>query len=426
MRSVHRYSRRDLFARRRRAVEVQAMTSAMPLTGNPKLIVCFLRGGLDMFSLIAPYDSADYQQHRTLPGLRMNASNSTDLGLQVNGHRFAVPNTCMKLAQVFAADDLTFVVNTGAPHANKSHFAMQRWMETGTTTAMAKDDGIFARLLERTGTTVDSPRAFTFGTRRPLSLRSSEQTGDVQKVVTARDPRALVFPGPGGAIGIQYENGVRDAYAASQDVELSETAASMFRSFDYIEALKIDTLPTGVMIPDGTFPDTPLGDAMRDIAIMCLKPVGNWCPDTFHVDVGGFDTHSNQDIFSVADGDLGKTLADLSHAMHGLHYMLTQHPTDFVCLTMSEFGRRARENGSGGTDHGDGGVMMVMGQSVKGGVGGSLKGSYTYPNLTLPGDLERTSDYREVLAEMFEKKFSGIDVNYVLNGVGTDRHDVFE
>jgi uncharacterized protein (DUF1501 family) len=117
-------------------------------------------------------------------------------------------------------------------------------------------------------------------------------------------------------------------------------------------------------------------------------------------DVGGWDTHVNQ---GGATGQLANRLSDFSQSIAALVADLGDRMGDVVILTMSEFGRMARENGNGGTDHGHAGAMFVIGGSVRGGkVHGRWPG-LAREQLYEGRDLALTTDFRAVFSEVVSK-----------------------
>jgi uncharacterized protein (DUF1501 family) len=98
---------------------------------------------------------------------------------------------------------------------------------------------------------------------------------------------------------------------------------------------------------------------------------------------------------------------------------------DVTLVTLTEFGRRVEENGSGGTDHGYGQAVLMMGGGVK---GGQVHG--TWPGLApgdlIDGDLNATTDYRQVLAEILEKRCGASSVSDIFPGIGSSRPGVVD
>ena len=133
---------------------------------------------------------------------------------------------------------------------------------------------------------------------------------------------------------------------------------------EMIEAMKIlrAANPTKYQPREGAeYPRSPFGQRLRQIAQLIKADVGL---EVAFADVGGWDTHVNQ---GGATGQLANRLSDFARSVDALVTDLGDRMEDVVILTMSEFGRTARQNGSGGTDHGHAGCLFVIGGPGKGG-----------------------------------------------------------
>ncbi len=131
------------------------------------------------------------------------------------------------------------------------------------------------------------------------------------------------------------------------------------------------------------------------------------------IDLGGWDTHFAQ---GGSTGQMAGLLADLSAGLAAFHADLAAHLGHVTVVAMSEFGRRAAENGSLGTDHGHGSMMMVLGGNVQGGkVHGNWPGLRD-GQLIGPGDLAVTTDYRDVLGEICLKRLNNAALAEIFPG----------
>jgi len=130
-------------------------------------------------------------------------------------------------------------------------------------------------------------------------------------------------------------------------------------------------------------------------------------------DVGGWDTHVNQ---GSSTGQLAQRLDDFSRSIAALVTDLGDRMDDVVIMTMSEFGRMARENGNRGTDHGHAGALFVIGGDVKGGkVHGKWPG--LEPEQLYEGrDLALTTDFRAVFAEVVGKHLGAHSLDRIFPG----------
>jgi uncharacterized protein (DUF1501 family) len=141
------------------------------------------------------------------------------------------------------------------------------------------------------------------------------------------------------------------------------------------------------------YPATPFGNGMKQIAQLMKANLG---VETAFTDIGGWDTHHNQ---GSVNGELANRLKDFSDGISAFWRDMGDDAENITLVTMSEFGRTAEQNGTGGTDHGHANVMFVLGGSVKGGrVYGKWPG-LAREQLNESRDLAVTTDFRQVLAE---------------------------
>ncbi|HVF47027.1 MAG TPA: DUF1501 domain-containing protein, partial [Pyrinomonadaceae bacterium] len=156
------------------------------------------------------------------------------------------------------------------------------------------------------------------------------------------------------------------------------------------------------------YPNTALGRSLRQIAQMIKAGVGL---EVAFAESGGWDTHTNQGLGNnPSAGQLANLLRDFAGAIAAFGTDLGKRMDDVVLITMSEFGRTARENGSRGTDHGHGNSMLILGGAVRGGkVYGDWKG--LKPDQLNEGrDLAVTTDFRDVFAEAAHKHMGAKDL----------------
>jgi uncharacterized protein (DUF1501 family) len=151
---------------------------------------------------------------------------------------------------------------------------------------------------------------------------------------------------------------------------------------------------------DRPYPESEFGLGLRQIAMLIKAEVGL---EVAAIDVGGWDTHFAQ---GGSEGVMAGLVADLAQGLAAFHADLLDHASRLTVVTMSEFGRRVQENGSLGTDHGHGSLMLLLGGHVAGGrVHGRWPG-LGEGQLVGPGDLAVTTDYRDVLAEVCLKRLN--------------------
>jgi len=159
--------------------------------------------------------------------------------------------------------------------------------------------------------------------------------------------------------------------------------------------------------PVTNYPDTEFGLALKQTAMLIKAEVGL---EVSAIDLGGWDTHFAQ---GSSTGIMPNLMKDLAEGLAAFHADMADHQHQLATVTMSEFGRRASENGSLGTDHGHGSMMMVLGGNVDGGkVHGQWPG-LAEGQLIGPGDLAVTTDYRDVLSEILTKRLNNPATNEI-------------
>ena len=158
------------------------------------------------------------------------------------------------------------------------------------------------------------------------------------------------------------------------------------------------------------YPNSEFGNNMKQIAQLLKANLG---VEAAFTDVSGWDTHQNQ---GSVNGQLANRLRDFSSSIAAFWRDLGDSAENVTLVTMSEFGRTARENGTGGTDHGHANAMFVLGGNVKGGkVYGRWPG-LDNDQLNEGRDLALTTDYRQVLGEVVNKTLGATNLDLVFPG----------
>jgi uncharacterized protein (DUF1501 family) len=273
----------------------------------------------------------------------------------------------------------------GSPDPTRSHFDAQDFMESGTPGVKSTEDGWLNRALVATGDPQKDAafRAVALGTTLPRMLSGQAPALAVGNVndfgVAPRNPQAQPLA-----------NTFESMYAASVDAVLHGTA---HETFDAVKMLKAADPAkyrpaAGVVYPKGRF-----GDALKQTAQLVKANLGVQVAFT---DIGGWDHHVNE---GASEGQLGRLLKEFGGSLAAFWQDMGALAAETVVVTMSEFGRTARENGTRGTDHGHANVMFVMGGAVRGGkVYGRWPG-LANEQLYEQRDLALTTDFRQVMAE---------------------------
>lgn len=365
-----------------------AMTEAA--TGNAggaaptqrKLVVVMLRGAVDGLNVVAPVGDANYLRLRPTIGL---AAPGMDGGaLDLDGY-FGLHPALASLQPLWRAQKLAFVHASGSPDVTRSHFDAQDYMESATPGRKATPDGWMNRLVATLPGTPTPSRLLGIGPVMPRILSGHAAAVNLPNGAGATKADALDRPAVGAAFDQLYADNARfgRAYADGRSAHKEVMTAA--------ESHEMQIADGGAPLPNG-FPD----DAARLAKLMRNDPRIQLA----FFALGGWDTHAGQ---GTATGQLASRLAPLGQGLAVLADRLGPVFDDTVIVVMSEFGRTARENGNGGTDHGHGNVMWVLGGGVR---GGKVYGDWTGvgdAELNEGRDLPVNTDFRSVLAQISEE-----------------------
>ncbi|WP_426110325.1 DUF1501 domain-containing protein [Massilia sp. PWRC2] len=364
--------------------------SAWAATGTAptqkKLIVVMLRGAVDGLNVVAPVADANYLRLRPTIGLALPGMENGALDL--DGY-FGLHPALAALQPLWAENKLAFVHASGSPDSTRSHFDAQDYMESGTPGRKSTQDGWMNRLVATLPGAATSSRALSIGPVMPRILSGPAAAINLPNGAAATRATILDKKDIGAAFDQLYGSNERfgrayqDGKTAHQEVMAAAAMAA--------EADKSNPADRGAPLPNG-FPD----DAARLALLMRNDPN----IQVAFVDLGGWDTHAGQ---GAGRGQLANRLQPLGQGLATLATRLGPLFDDTTIVVMSEFGRTARENGNGGTDHGHGNVMWVIGGAVNGGkVYGDWQGVGDSA-LNEGRDLPVTTDFRLVLAQIAER-----------------------
>ena len=356
-----------------------ARTVAAAGTRRKLLIAIFQRGAVDGLNMVVPHGDAGYYAAR--PTIAIARPGSAGGALDLDGF-FGLHPRMAPLTPWWQAGHLAVVHASGSPDATRSHFDAQDYMESATPGVKSTRDGWLNRYLQA------------------REVRDAQQP--LQAVaLTTQMPRALQGRAPALAVGRLDDFAVRadaataatfeSAYAGSVDPALSTTAAE---AFDAMRRLAAASRRPYAPAPGVTYPRSPFGQALQEIARLAKADVGL---EIAFAESTQWDHHANE---GGATGQIANRLDDFARGLAALALDLGDRMADTVIVTMSEFGRAVAQNGSGGTDHGHGNAMFVLGGAVKGGhVYGRWPG--LAPEQRHDGrDLAITTDFRDVFAEL--------------------------
>jgi uncharacterized protein (DUF1501 family) len=329
------------------------------------------------------------------------------------GGIFGMHPAMAQLEPFYAAGSFGVIHAVGMEQPNRSHFdAMEEMERAAPGTSL------------RTG-----------WLDRVLGLRDPGQPFQATQMGSNSATAAFLGPAPELAMWSIDSFGLEGAWNATEQTRWDTALRSVHTGApSVIEApavTALDALSTATSLGDAVnyvpangavYPDTGLADALRDVARLIKGNVGL---QVAAVDYGDWDMHADQG--TVDAGWMHDHLGELAAALAAFGTDLGTLLDGVTLITLTEFGRRVEENGSGGTDHGYGQAVMMLGGGVK---GGQVHGAWPTlaPSALIDGDLAATTDYRAVLAEILEKRCraSSANVNSIFPGLGTARPDIVQ
>ena len=335
---------------------------------RPLLVVVFLRGGADALHLVPPVGDPGYAKMRGDLVVR---------GALPFAERFGLHPALAPLDRVVAANRLAAIQSVGLPHPTRSHFEAQDRMEAGDLTNSHWDEGWLARGVARTD---DAFATLALTSALPLSLRGSG-------AFALRDPDDFGLP----HLGARARSLLESQYATAGEGELAGAGRSALAALREFERLRGERgqvrkrrrgRPSGALLTESARHLVDLDAIGLPVAVACLES-------------SGWDTHTRQ---GADEGQMARAIGDLGEALAILYDGLSGR-REILVVVMTEFGRTVRPNGSGGTDHGHGGAMLLLGSRVRGGMYGEWRGLQD-SNLYEGRDLPVTTDYRSVLWEV--------------------------
>mgnify|MGYP003348017930 CR=1 FL=1 len=368
-----------------RTAMAQRQAGVQAGTDRPIVIALFQRGAADGISMVVPFGDPNYLNVRPQIAIRES--------LDLDGF-FGLHPSLAPLKSIYDSGQLAVVHAVGSPDNTRSHFDAQDYMESGAPGNKSVGDGWLNRYMQTAAHAKASPfRAVAF---------------------SANMPRSLMGPAPAVAMTRIGDFGVR-AGAASDTIEGAFEAmyGKVDRGPETFEAVKMlkSANPQQYVAENGAqYPSSAYGQALLQIAQLIKADVGL---EVAFADIGGWDTHANQ---GNERGQLSNRLGEFANGLSALYHDLGDRVRNVVVLTMTEFGRAIRQNGSGGTDHGHASCLFAFGGPVKGGkVYGRWPG--LAPEQLYEGrDLALTTDFRDVFSEVLTKHMGVASVAKVFPG----------
>jgi len=379
---------------------LRRMAYGMELKNVPrgKTLVClFQRGAADGLNVVVPHGEQAYYDMR--PTIAVARPGQAAGAIDLDGF-FGLHPSLAPLKPLWDQKLLAPIHAVGSPSTSRSHFDAQDFMETGTPDVKGTPDGWLNRLLAVEGT-CQQCQAEPF---RAVAM-------------TAQTPRILEGPAETIAMSSLGEFSVRATGSEAERLEaLYRTGSADLvhgtgqEMFDAVKLLKSANPQQYAARNNAVYPKTQFGQRLMQIAQLIKSNVGL---EVAFADVGGWDTHVNQ---GNGTGQLAGRLDDFAKSLAAFTQDMGDQMNDVLVLTMSEFGRTARENGNRGTDHGHATAFFALGGGVKGGkVYGKWPG-LAPEQLNEGRDLKLTTDFRTVFSEVAVKHLGASRVEKIFPG----------
>jgi uncharacterized protein (DUF1501 family) len=377
----------------------QRRTASIPgMPDDRILVVIQLGGGNDGINTVVPFGDDNYYR------LRKTLAITADGTLKLNDSVGLHPSMA-KLKSLYDDGRVAIVQGVGYPNPNRSHFRSTDIWETASDANVVEKHGWLGRYFDAQcpGCGEKHPElAVNIGRIPPAAFKSSQPIG-----IALENPDALEWkPATNDAMQAQEEKKIFRELNKTQNpnggtgVSPVPPSPDSVSPLDYIQRTSLNAQLASDRVKDAirqykSTVDYPQSGLARRLKLVAQLIAGKMPTRVYYASLGGFDTHANQKQTHA------NLLAEFSNAIEAFHRDLKEQGNDgrVVMMTFSEFGRRAAENASNGTDHGAAAPMFIIGTPVKGGLYSK------YPSLAEldnGGDIKMTADFRSVYATILE------------------------
>ena len=354
-----------------------------------KILICiFQRGAMDGLMAVSPFTDEYFKAAR--PSLYMSAAKDARYApvIDLDG-RFGLHPGMKAFEPLFRNKQLAIVHGIGSPNNSRSHFDAQDFMETGTPFNKGTDTGWLNRASGLLAHDSSPFRSVSLTNSMPRSFYGYNPSIAISNL----QDFALQMKGNPMAANMTAKS-FEDLYDQASSGLLKQTGKETFDAVKMLE--KLDTKnyqpASGVV-----YPQTALGNSLKQLAQLIKMDVGL---EIGFTESGGWDTHYNQ---GTEMGIFGRNALDFSNSITAFWADIESYQDEVTVMTMTEFGRTVKQNGSGGTDHGRASCNFIIGKDVNGGiVHGSVK-SLALENLEDGRDLPVTTDFRAVFSEVADQ-----------------------
>lgn len=359
------------------------------------LVLISQRGGMDGLNVVVPFgEGAAYYDRR--PTLAIPEPGKPNGAIDLNGF-FGLHPSLAPLKAIYDSSQMAVIHAAGSPDPTRSHFEAMEFMDRGTPGSKTTLSGWVNRHLQTAAWQNGSPfRAVGIGALLPTALQGQATTLALKSITDFH----LGGDDQGVANWLKTLSGL---YATPTNDPILRAQASS--TFEVIEILKKISAVEYKPANNATYPENEFGMALKQVAQMIKAEVGL---EVACVDIGGWDTHERQ---GGAEGEMAGLLSNFALGLAAFYNDLREYMDRLTIVSMSEFGRRVEENASRGTDHGRGNCIFAIGGGINGGI------HTEWPTLKAEalddGDLQVTTDYRDLLAELLIKRINNPAIDQI-------------
>jgi uncharacterized protein (DUF1501 family) len=351
-----------------------------------KVLVCiFQRGAMDGLMAVTPFTDNNLKLAR--PNLFMSAGAGGQL-IDLDG-KFGLHPSMKSFEQFFRDKRLAIVHGIGSPNATRSHFDAQDYMESGTPFNKGTSSGWLNRAVGLLGHDATPFRAVSVTSSMPRSFYGDNASVAINNL----QEFSIQMRGNAGAANLAAKS-FEDLYDQTSSALLKETGKE---SFDAMKMLQKADVKNYRPENGASYPASALGNSLKQVAQLIKMDVGM---EVAFAESGGWDTHFNQ---GKENGVFARNVGDLSNSITALWNDLAAYQDDVTVMTMTEFGRTVKQNGTGGTDHGRASCNFILGAGVSGGIVHGSVPLLAQENLEDLRDLPVTTDFRAVFSEVADK-----------------------
>jgi uncharacterized protein (DUF1501 family) len=349
---------------------------------NPDILIyIFQRGAADGLNLIVPHGDPDYYAKR--PNLAIPAPGTgSNSAIDLDGF-FGLNPDLSALLPIYDNQDLAMVHACGSLDGSHSHFKTQAFIDRGSI-----DTNIASGWLARYANSYEDDSSTAFKSVAMNSATPKSLDG-ANSVVALGNIENFSIIAPASETELINNNLLA---LFSSDQSLDKVAQATFSAIDSVAEINPADFPVE---NNAQYPDSGFANKLKDLAILIKSGIG---VETASVDIGGWDTHDAQ------APALTQLAQDYANSLAAFYYDMGDYMDNISIITITEFGRRVTENGSGGTDHGTGNVAFIMGGGVNGGQVYTDWPGLSQDDLVGPGDLAPTTDFRTIISECLDKR----------------------